>query len=319
MDKAMDYKRLSGTELASLFGATQEELRQGAGDVLENSSLAYRDLSQKQRDQTILEILKVIDSGVLSASGPARHPDWEDGWSENLREFEESGFDPKALLPKYYHKDRPCRLRGGYALGESSSFLYCLSDIYRRWLYKKYFQSCREVHEFGCGTGHNLLVLGELFQGIALYGYDWARSSQRILELVREKLGLNIHGRHFNFFAPTTDYELGPKAGVLTFGALEQVGGRHGPFLEAILRSRPEICVHVEGFNELYNPHDLFDYLALRYHKTRNYLDGFLDALQALEKKGRIEILATQRLQLGNLFDDPYSHVVWRPKQRGEE
>lgn len=310
----MDYTRMNAAELASLFGAPEADVRRAAGSLLETHALDYRVLPAAERDATILEVLKVMDGGVLSASGPGRKTDWEDGWAENLHEFQESGYDPATLLPKYYNKDRPCRMKGGYARGRSGAFMYCVSDIFRRWLYAERFAGCSTVHEFGCGTGHNLLVLAELFPEAELFGYDWARSSQRILELVREKMGRKVAGRNFDFFAPEQRYDLGENAGVLTFGALEQVGNRFGPFLDALVRARPRICVHVEGYNELYDQHDLLDYLALRYHTTRNYLDGYLTTLRGLEQQGAIEILETRRARFGNLFDDPYSFVVWRSR-----
>ena len=40
----MDYQRLRGPELASLFATTEEALRQGAGSLLETHDLDYRTL-----------------------------------------------------------------------------------------------------------------------------------------------------------------------------------------------------------------------------------------------------------------------------------
>jgi hypothetical protein len=104
-----------------------------------------------------------------------------------------------------------------------------------------------------------------------------------------------------------------PKSAVMTFGALEQMGQEHGKYLDFILQKKPEICVDIAGLAELYNENDLFDYLALRYHKRRNYLDGYLTRLKELELEGTVQILKTHRQKFGNLYDDPHSYVVWKP------
>ena len=306
-------KRLDVTALAELFGATPSALRQTAGERVDTALLDYRELAPDAVAATVREIRDVLDSGVLRPSGSHRHGDWEDGWAENLRDFEASGHDPLALLPKYYHKDRPNRMGGTFVRGVSPLFMYAVSDVFRRWLYREAFTGCRSLHEFGCGTGHNLLILGELFPGVPLYGYDWAATSRRILDVVREHLGLPVTGAPFDFFAPPPRLPLGPDAGVLTFGALEQIGERHEAFLQALLAAGPRVCVHVEGFLELYDASP-FDALAVAYHKARNYLSGYLTSLRRLEARGRIEILSVHRQRFGNLFDDPYSHVVWRPR-----
>ena len=63
-----------------------------------------------------------------------------------------------------------------------------------------------------------------------------------------------------------------------------------------------------------YNKNNIIDYLAIRYHKKRNYLYGYLTRLQELESEGKIEILKTQRVCFGILYHEAYSFVMWRPK-----
>lgn len=91
------------------------------------------------------------------------------------------------------------------------------------------------------------------------------------------------------------------------------MGNNHGPFLEFLLEKSPEICINVEPLYELYNPGHLLDYIALRYHNYRNYLNGYLSRLQELEAKGQIEILKVHHQRFGNLYNDTHSYVVWRP------
>ena len=73
------------------------------------------------------------------------------------------------------------------------------------------------------------------------------------------------------------------------------------------------MCVHLEPLVELYDEDSLFDYPAIRYHRKRGYLDGYLTALRKLEREGRAEILDTRRLQFGSFFQEGYSLVMWKP------
>ena len=86
-------------------------------------------------------------------------------------------------------------------------------------------------------------------------------------------------------------------------------------FLEFLLKKSPELCVNVEGLSELYEQNYLLDYLALKYHKRRNYLDGFLTRLRELEEEEKIDIIKVHHQQFGNLFDDPHSYVIWKPNK----
>ena len=310
----MQYQSFSPVHLASLLGVKKDLIPAFIWQLLQGKDVEYTTLMGPERDGVILDILQTLEADSLSYSGPHRHEDWEQGWNENLIEFIESSYDTKKLVPKYYGKLRPCRYEDSYILGRTGNFMFTVSDAYRRWLFSEFFHGCDTLHEFGCGTGHNLLILAELFPQTRLVGYDWANVSQNILALLRDKVGLNIHGERFDFYNPKQTFDLGENAGVLTFGALEQVYNRFGPFLAHLLASKPKICVHVEGFDEMYAPEtNLMDHLALKYHRKRNYLCGYLTALKELELKSKIKIIAERRLRFGNLFDDPYSYLIWKP------
>jgi hypothetical protein len=147
-----------------------------------------------------------------------------------------------------------------------------------------------------------------------LCGLDWARPSQDIMAMLHDDVGLPISGRRFDFFNPDPDLQLRAGAGVLTFGALEQIGTNHDRLLEFILAQRPAICLDVAGMEELYDESNLVEFLGLAYHRRRGYLSGYLTALQRLADAGRVEILKIHHHRFGNQFDDPYSYVAWRPR-----
>jgi hypothetical protein len=187
-----------------------------------------------------------------------------------------------------------------------------ITCLFRSFIFNKYLSEFNEIHEFGCGTGHHLASFASVAPGKKYVGYDWASSSQQILQLLAKQKGWSIAGRRFNFFAPDPTVTFPPKTAVMTFGALEQLGQEHEQYLDFLLQRKPEICIDIAGIAELYDTNNLFDYLALRYHNRKNYLDGYLTRLKELELEGKIQILKIYRQKVGNLYDDPHSYVVWK-------
>lgn len=304
---------LTIAELAALFGVAPARVEQSAGAMLAQHPLSVDVLEGAERDALMLDALRRILAPELKASGEHRLPDWEQGWAENRDEFAATG-DVASLVPRYYKPGAPIRLNGGYCRTSPPDFVYRYTEVFRACLFAEYFRELPALYEFGCGTGHNLVHAARLGVAAKFVGLDWARPSQDLMALLRDRLGLPISGRRFDFFNPDRTLALEPGCGVLTFGALEQIGPKHDQLLDFLLTQRPSICVDVAGIEELYDEHDLVDYLGLAYHRRRGYLAGYLTALRRLEQDGRIEIVAVHRHRFGNQFDDPYSYVAWRPR-----
>jgi hypothetical protein len=220
-------------------------------------------------------------------------------------------------VPKYFKKNVPVRLNRDYVMPLDPDFVFNLTRLFRMWLFKKYLSNMDVIYEFGCGSAHHLAFLANLYPLKKLYGLDWAQSSQEIIHLLSERHGFSIKGYRFDFFHPDEGIEIEPNSAVYTFGALEQIGKDHESFLRFLLQRSPALCINIEGLHELYAQEYLLDYLALRYHKRRKYLDGYLTRLWELEKDGKIEIIKFHHQRFGNLFDDPHSYVIWRPKKGG--
>ena len=304
---------LSCGALASLFGTTENDVVIYCSDVMKGIDLRYRFLQEGERDQIILQVIQKIYSSELTKAGEDRQPDWEQGWMENLQELIASGYNLDSLIPKYFKKNVPARLNLNYIMPISPNFVFSYTHVYRTWLFRKYFSNVLNIYEFGCGPAYHLAYLAKMYPEKGLVGLDWAYPSQKIIGHLAEHFGWNIEGHRFDFFHPAKNLSLKKNSGVLTFGALEQVGEKHGPFLDFLLKNKPEICVNVEGLHELYDPSNLLSYLARQYHTNRNYLSGYLTELQRLEKMGLIEIIHHHHHRFGNLFDDPLSYVIWRP------
>ena len=295
-----------------LLGVPEEEFSAEIRQFIDSTNFDYEIVGGADRERLLLQILNTIDSGTLSVSGPAKQVAWERGWSENLLEFEQSGNDPRALFPKFVRKGQVMRLQGSFILPSNPDFESAMVRVIRDVLFRKYFADVRSVFEFGCGTGLNLLHLASIFPEKHLYGLDWAQSSCDIVNRLAKAQGINLKGIRFDMYTPDSALDLTSADGVFTIGALEQLGTGFGPFLSFLREKSPAICIHFETLNELYVNATLSDHLIKRYSNARKYLDGFLGALNELERSGLAEILQVQRT-FGGLYHEGYSFVVWRP------
>jgi len=303
---------LDAAGFAEIFGTTPKDVEEICGDVLSKYDFRYTVIGQTEFENTLLEVIKTIDSDSLSASGKARHTDWENGWNENLKLFVENNFDVSALIPRYMYKFKVRRLFSLYIRPYDTSFEVNFYNIYRHYLFKKYFGQYDHVYEFGCGTGYNLVIMARLFPNMSLTGLDWASSSVKLVETISSAYQLNLRGRRFDYFDPDYSLAIGDNSVFITLNSMEQLGNNYHAFLDFVLRKKPSLCINSEPFLELYDENNLLDYLAIKYHRKRNYLNGYLNALKELEHNNKIEILKVQKVRAGNIFHEGYSFVIWR-------
>jgi hypothetical protein len=183
--------------------------------------------------------------------------------------------------------------------------------VYRQFLFSTFLEPFDSIYEFGCGTGYNLAIMNSLFPGKRIMGLDWAESSVNIADALGTRLNAPISGQRFDYFQPDYDLEIPANSAVITLNSLEQIGGDYQAFLDFILAKKPALCINAEPILEMYDDNNLIDYLAIRYHKLRNYLCGYYGALKLLEAQGRIRIVSAQRVPVGNYFHEGYSFIVW--------
>jgi SAM-dependent methyltransferase len=304
--------RVTPGDFAALFGV--RVLPPPCAELASKHDYRYDVPTGAERDRIVLQVMQHVDSDKPTQVGEHRAGIWESCWSENLQKFMDGGYDPDKLVPDFIKPGQPIRLNQDYVIPASARFELDFFQVCRAFLFDRFFAEAQSVYEFGCGSGFNLLALARQQPGKKLCGLDWSASSNRTLDLMGQKLGLDISGRHFDFFKPDASLELGRATGVLTMCALEQVGPRHGSFVEFLLAKKPAICVNMEPLVELYDEKSLVDNLAIRFHRKRGYLDGFLTSLRKLAGEGRIEIVEERRFYFGSIYHECYSYVAWRPR-----
>jgi len=303
---------LDAAGFARLLGVAPAALPAPCAALIARADLRYDVLAGAARDAVLLDALRALD-GDLAVAGRGRIGAWEDGWSDVLARFEAAGCRPEALWPHYLlPKRRVVRLEGEYVRPRAATFEQDFVRVMQAWLATTFLADVPAVYEFGCGPGHNLVAFARLRPDRRYVGLDWATASQRILARAGAALGLPLEGRRFDMTAPDPELRLEPGAGVVTFGALEQLGTGFEPFLDFVRAARPAVCVHLEPVHELYDTDVLFDWVAARYAERRGYLRGYLTRLRALAAEGRAEILHCRK-HLGSRYHDGWVGLVWRP------
>ena len=282
---------------------------------IEAHAFRYVPLTNEEQASWIAQIDEVLKKPDVITAGAHRAGQWEKGWGEH-EELIKNNKDEFALMPRYYGKYPVVRWRQSLIKTASPHFEYYTATILEEWLFKKYFSNLSAIHEFGCGTGHNLMRAHTANPRARLYGYDWAESSQKIIALAKEAgiLADSVTARRFDFFHPDADLALESGSGIYTVAALEQTGDRFRPFVNYLLAKKPEVCVHIEPIAELLDPAHQLDRLATEYFWKRNYLDGFLIFLRELEREGKIVIHEVRRSYTGSLFVEGHSFVAWSPR-----
>lgn len=301
-------------EFCTLFDAPLESFNSACQGIIRESDFSYSSLNRTERDMLILDVLQRIESGNMEPAGPEGKDRWIQGWSENLQDYCSNNYNPKFLIPKYVHPNRPLRLFQDYIKSENGLFELDFYTVLRMWIFCNYLKNAPTIYEFACGPGYNLYMLATLFKDKELHGLDWAEPAVQLVNLIGETSGMNIKGHQFDMFHPDHSMYLASGSAVITLGGLEQLGYKFKPFINYLLDQKPSIVIHVEPALELYDENILLDYIAIRFHKKRKYLSGFFPYLRELEKLKIIKIHKLHRMFFGSLFHDGWSIAIYEPR-----
>lgn len=309
----LDRGDLDAAAFARMFGVPDAALGADVCALIADKDLRYRRLTQAERDAAILRILARLDEQPSSVLDPARRDVWSKAWSAQRARAIAHGFVGQALEPTFVSKEPVLRVGADFAIPASARMELDVYAIVRRFIFRRWAADARAAFEFGCGSAFNLPDLAEMYPGLRICGLDWAAASVQLVNDLARHRGFKLEGRHFDFFEPDESLDFPPGSVVFTFCALEQTGDRFGPFLEYLLRKRPLRCVHLEPIQEFYDPGSLPDWLAIAFHRARQYLSGFRPALKRLADDGVLRIVDERRLGFGSMFHECYGLIVWEP------
>jgi hypothetical protein len=250
----------------------------------------------------------------LNVSGPERLKDWDYGWGELLLELEKSK-SLNCLEPQYFGKYPYIRFNNElYEIENNDLEKTVLKFIIQLLIELTLPVGVEQYYEFGCGTGHHLFKLKSKFKDRSFCGLDWSIKSQEIINLANDISGLDIQGRNFDYFNPFKDKFFLDDSIFFTVASMEQIGTDFENFVQFVLHSKPKIVIHVEPMYELFDDFEVIEKLTKEYMEKRNYLRGYLSRLRELEKQNKIDILAQFRTNIGSVFLEGYSILIFKMK-----
>ena len=280
-------------------------------EMIENFDLRYENISQKEKEQYVLNVLNILLGHVVQ-SGKHRIGEWENGWGENLAEFSNTK-NINSLIPKYHGKKRYAHWKQEMINPLVESFDYKMHLCFVDAILEKYLtDDIQNLYEFGCGPAYHLIRISQSYPKINLFGLDWTKASQSIIQQANQILGVNIKGHSFDFFNPDYKISVPQNSAFLTVAALEQVGENYINFVDFVLDKKPKICINIEPISEVLDENNLIDFLSIKYFEKRKYLKSYLPYLYKLEKDNKIEILDVRRTYTGSYFIEGHTLVVWR-------
>ena len=306
------YKSIKEKDLVQMLGCCSSA---GIGELARKKLLSfdtrYRYPSAEEYIQYIGEFFRFVLHRQKRALRENKEK-WQKGWQENYEIIRRNGINENTCRPRYFRKSPFLRFKGGLIVTPNLMLEHDLFEVVRRYLFQRYLAAFDVVHEFGCGSGSNLLLLSRIFPDKEIIGYDWVIPSVKIANEIGRQTGGKVKGYRFNMLKPDFSLRLQKKSAVITIHAMEQLGDKHGPMLNALLKMRPSLVMHYEPIAELYDEKNTFDAMAIWYTLERGYLNGYLNSLKEMEKKGKIKILCCRRPFIGGVYHES-SLVIWRP------
>ena len=280
-------------------------------NIIEQFDLRYETISQKEKENYVLNVVKVLLSDVVQ-SGKHRINEWENGWKENLIEFKNSK-NINSLIPKYHGKKRFVHWKQELVNPLVDDFDYKIHLCFVDAILEKYLDSETEnLYEFGCGPAYHLIRISQNYPNLSLYGLDWTKVSQEIIKQTNQILNTKINCNNFDFFNPNYDIDIKDNSAVMTIAALEQTGKNYKNFIDYLLVKKPKLCINIEPISEVFEEDNLIDFLSVKYFEKRNYLNSYVTYLQELEKENKIKILDLRRTYAGSYFIEGHTLVVWK-------
>ena len=202
---------------------------------------------------------------------------------------------------------------GKFVKSKQKNFEVELLKIYRTWFFKKYLSNVDNIYEFGVGSASNLTHAIKIFPKKNFYGLDFVQPSVDLVNLISKRYkNNNINGILFDMTRPKNDLKINKNSAFFSVGAFEQLGNDIDKILNFWIKKKPKICLNLEPDIFFYNQNILEDYLALKFHKKRNYTSCLYLKLKNLEKKGKIKIIKKFRSPFGNFVFDAYNFFLWK-------
>lgn len=261
-----------------------------------------------------LELIRKLDEDNISKDWDNTNDKdiknkWDIGWNEISSKFSKSR-DLKDLTPQYV-KSNILRICSHFVEFKSKNAEHIIAENLLEDIFDQYIINPSRIHEFGCGTGKNLLILDRLFS-CPITGCDWVNNVNEIITILNNTSNNIISFNTFNMLEPDFEYKINKDDVVITVHSMEQLGTKFIDFFDFLKIKKPKLIINIEPEKCFYS-NNMFDKTAKDYHIKRGYLDGFSDHLVSEQLLGNIEILNIRNFHFGSLRHEAYNLFIWRP------
>lgn len=279
---------------------------------IETIDSVYHIANAAEQAEYVLDFLKRIDQKNMIRTKEENLAAFESGWTENYNRLLCEGVSLNSLKPGYFRGNKFLRYDNQLIVSGNQQLEFDLFRIARLCIFYKYLNGSDTICELGCGSCQNILMLAEQFINANLIAADWTNAAKKIADYLGICLNRNISGHVLDMMDIKDSDFIPPGSSIVTIHAFEQLGTNHTEILDFMIKSRPRIIVQYEPVLEYYSENNIYDYLALKYCRKRNYLENYLTALKQLEQQGKIEIIISYRPYLGGVLHES-SLIIWRP------
>lgn len=307
------WRVISASDFCLWFHCKEFELGTRGLATLQKGDFRWRPAEKNDLERYLMEYLPKLKGSWIERDREQNRKAWSVGWAESLAEIRAKGPNQTTCRPKYFRGSSFLRLQGDLVVTPNPNLENELLQATREYLFCKYLADAPVICELGCGSGQNLLLLAEIFPEKKIVGLDWVEPCVEIAKEIGKKFP-NVSGIMFDMAEPDKKIKFSPGTAFVSIHAMEQMGNGHSQLLDWILGQPASVVVQHEPLLEFYDPSNILDYLAIWYSEKRNYLKGYLSALQKLHKQGLIDSLDAFRPGVGGVFHEA-SVLVWKPKK----
>ena len=239
------------SQLANIFGTTVDGLGKNCQNFYNNLDMGYEVIEGDEREDLILNILKAIEEDKKVVATPQRTEVWYNGWKENLDDFT-ANQTINDIIPKFYKPNNIVRLNKQYIKPSDPYFEINYVKLILLYICNRFIGSdIKNVYEFGCGTGFNLITLAEQRKDVNMYGADFVQSSVDLTNEIGNQFNLKIQGSLFNMIEPSYNFQICKDSCAFTFASIEQIANQSANFINYLLHQKPRICFHIIGKIEI--------------------------------------------------------------------
>jgi hypothetical protein len=179
----------------------------------------------------------------------------------------------------------------------------------------RYASDTRELYELGCGEGVNLLSLALSGGWDRLCGFDISSAAVRAARASAQHFGLDeIEVGQLDLLdAASPVWPMLRGKVVFSYYCLEQLG--HDPVtpLENLIRAGVRRVVHIENVWDELDPRQPADLATLVYTYQRDYQQTLERTIRAFEARGRLRVLAVERLGYAPTPKNDPTLICWEP------